>query len=317
MAGPEIKKLKEERHHWWPKVVSRHWADPNGRAHQIDNEGKEVTSKPANFGAIWNDNNIALARVPTVWDESFEKVFAKADNQFPNVIAWLRENSNAQGPTTGAWKDRIKPVVMADDMHAMLAECLASLIVRSPRFRNCVRSTTEYYRGRFGFTQPAEPALIGLGVRHCQEMFERALRRPGKFAIISAGSREFIFGDGFLSNFVSAAAAPVSPRCFVPITPEVAVFYTSPMQFRSDPKTHQVTLGPSEVAGCNNIVQIYAKRFIFYRSQRPELTDDFRRAQHLQLPYENHPSLTELSVAMGEIPLPGLGILDSWMAGNK
>jgi hypothetical protein len=313
MQAPEPKKLKNENHHWWPKAVSQHWANGEGTVHQVTNDGKDVASRPKNFGANRNDNNIQLGRTPTVWDESFEKAFDKADSEFPSVITWLKNAIAVKGATSGGLKERLSPLEMPEAIHAALAECLASLIVRSPRFRYCVRLTTDHYRGRMGFSQPAEQTLIGLNVRHCQTAFRKAMQR-GKFCVMDAGRSEFIFGDGFLSNFSSSAGAPYSPMCLIPITPEIAVYYIKPIQYRTEPKAHRITLAPHEVTYLNNIVQTYAKRFLFYRSQKPTLTEHFLKGEHLQQPYDKDATLDEISIAMGEVRSPSYGFLESFLA---
>jgi hypothetical protein len=77
-----IDRPKNEVHHWWPRAVSKFWQDAEGYAHQIDNAGKVVRSRPKSFGGVRNDNNITFKSSPTVWDMSFEKVYTKADDGF-------------------------------------------------------------------------------------------------------------------------------------------------------------------------------------------------------------------------------------------
>ena len=83
-------KPKNERHHWWPQALSKFWADDSGLVHRLEPDGKVLRSPPKSFGAIRNDNNITYKNSPTLWDTSFEKVYAKADDGFPWLIEWLK-----------------------------------------------------------------------------------------------------------------------------------------------------------------------------------------------------------------------------------
>jgi hypothetical protein len=296
-----MKSLRNELHHWWPECVSRFWADTDGHAYMMTPDGNVVRSLPGQFGAIRNAHTIKLAKKPTVWDESFEGVFGSADSNFGALIAWLGEVARADGPTLGAFDKRLSPLLLSTEQHSRLADCMASLIVRSPRFRFCIRLTTEHYRARFGMPDPtADKSLIAMNMRNCQKTFRDAIASGGKFLVMSSAGREFIFGDGFLHNFTSSAAAPHSPRFLIPVTPEIAVYYVKPMAYRSFPKAFAMTLLPEEVKAMNDIVQVYSERFLFYRREKPETTDEFRRGEHRQLQYDDHPSLRELGHAMGE-----------------
>jgi hypothetical protein len=106
----------------------------------------------------------------------------------------------------------------------MLAECLASLIIRSPNFRNRVRGTVDYFRERMGIKTPADSNLVGMNVRDGQRMLSKSFARRGKFVVMRATEGEFIFGDGFFHTISSAVDEPLTPKCVIPLTPELAVF---------------------------------------------------------------------------------------------
>ena len=55
-------KLKSARHHWWPKCVSRYWADINGLANRLSPDGQVRSARPESFGAIGNGHHIKLSR---------------------------------------------------------------------------------------------------------------------------------------------------------------------------------------------------------------------------------------------------------------
>ena len=291
---------KNEVHHWWPEAVSKFWADAEGQVNRIDFSGASVRSPPKSFGRIRNDNNITFKSSPTVWDMSFEKSFAKADDAFPWLIKWLQTLSSSIPAKPGRLAQRLAPLTVDAERLDVLAECLASLIARSPGFRDRVSRTSEYYRARFGFTDPKpDKTLVAAGVRGAQEAFSRMLRMGGKFVVLKAGEQEFIFGDGFLHNF-SSLDQPIQARCLIPLTPEIAVFYTLPRTYRTYPKGLIVNLTPDEVTFVNRTVQIYARRYIFFRSIHPVIDEAFRKNMHMELEYHAHPWIEELDYAAGQ-----------------
>ncbi|MGG5886014.1 hypothetical protein ACLF3G_02670 [Falsiroseomonas sp. HC035] len=59
------------------------WLLPNGIVRPL---------KPENLGVIGDGHYIQLGKIPgdhTVWDESFEPEFEKADDNFPTARKWL------------------------------------------------------------------------------------------------------------------------------------------------------------------------------------------------------------------------------------
>jgi hypothetical protein len=68
-------KLKSARHHWWPRCVSRLWADEDGTTGWIKTDGSVIRIPPDKLGMIGNGHHIKLGRNPgemTDWDSSFE-----------------------------------------------------------------------------------------------------------------------------------------------------------------------------------------------------------------------------------------------------
>ena len=58
------------------------WLQPGGTCKRI---------RPANLGIIGNGHHIKMERdcEPSPWDQSFERVFDKADSSFSELIRWL------------------------------------------------------------------------------------------------------------------------------------------------------------------------------------------------------------------------------------
>ena len=116
--------------------------------------------------------------------------------------------------------------------------------------------------------------------------------------MLLSGESEFIFGDGFLHNISSVANTPHCPRCLIPLTPEIAVFYTRPVSYRTYPKGFVMNLTPDEVSFVNHTVQVYAKRELFFREIHPAIDPVFIKCEHRQYKYDAHPWTTALKQAV-------------------
>jgi len=131
------KALKSERHHWWPQCVSRHWADADGTVGWLKPDGTCVRVPHARLGVIGNGHHIKLGREgqPSPWDESFERVFDRADSGFPSLISWLE--SLERRPVHGVTdlRGRFVSQPCRDEDLLLMTECAVSLAVRGPRNR--------------------------------------------------------------------------------------------------------------------------------------------------------------------------------------
>ena len=127
------KKLKTELHHWWPRSVSKFWADADGYVTQLSWEGKVVRSKPAKFGAIKNAHQMKFGGDEgSPWDTNFELEFQRADSAFPDFVEWLLGLDSSFGCTSAEFQDRFLAQPIPQEQRDQFAECIASLIVRSP-----------------------------------------------------------------------------------------------------------------------------------------------------------------------------------------
>lgn len=275
-------KSKSERHHWWPECVSAHWANVDGGTHWLRPDGKTTCTTPNNFGVIGNGHFIKLARNPaeaTPWDENFEQEFQHADANFPKLIDWLDSLKRAGPPFERQVPERITPVASTDEQFAALIACTVSLVVRSPKYREGAVGLAEHLRG------PLEPRernkLIGSNMRHAQKNAVKELGGRGKVMVIFSPEREFIFGDGFYHNLSAPIQHLYNPKMLVPITPWLSILYARPTAYRSDPRLVTFVANAAETDALNYAVQVYARNAIFYRSERPEITEAFARGQHL------------------------------------
>src|SRR3546814_7152633 len=110
----------------------------------------------------------------------------------------------------------------------------------------------------------------------------------GKATAILSPNREFIFGDGFYHNLTSPSRPQNSPEILAPLTPRLAVLYARPMQYTTEPRLSTLVIGADETETLNHVVQIYARDKLFYRYDKPVLTDEYRVRKHLQFSDPNH-----------------------------
>ena len=296
--APPVQNLKSERHHWWPRCVSKHWANQDGFAHFITPDGVSKRVPPAKLGMIGNGHHIKFNKDATEgspWDTSFESEFDIADHNFPNIISWLAELSKFE---CFSREPQLRFVAQdcTDDQLRTLTECVVSLAVRSPRSREQYVSMAEHLRG--SLPTPERNMLIGLNMRNGQRMISDSIGCNAKFVILYSTGKEFIYGDGFFHNVSGLTAPPLSPSILAPITPTISVLITRPLSYCVEPRLSSIVLSDSEIDACNHAVQVYSKGALFYRNEQPEVMDDFACYQHRQYESPDHP----IDTFIGSIP---------------
>jgi hypothetical protein len=275
-------KLKSERHHWWPECVSARWVNADGGTHWIRPDGATTCTTPNNFGVIGNGHFIKMGDDPaesTPWDENFEREFQHADESFPALIDWMDRLERVGPPFERPVSERVTRVVATDEQFATLLQCIVSLVVRSPKHREGAAALAEDFR--HPLEQRERNRLIGANMRRSQRNAVKALGARGKAMIIFSPESEFIFGDGFYNNLSAPVQHLYNPKMLVPITPWMSVLYTRPMSYRPEPRLVTLVATANETQDLNYAVQVYARNAIFYRSERPEITDAFAQGRHL------------------------------------
>lgn len=298
----DMPKLKTERHHWWPRCVSRFWAAEDGFTTWIKPDGSEIRVPPDKLGMIGNGHHIKLGDAsgsPTPWDSSFEDEFDIADSNFPSVISWL-ESLNRKLTSNGDLRQRFVPQAATDEQLCALTECIVSLAVRSPLNREASVSLAERLRGPLAEWE--RNALIGVNMRSSQRLIADAIGARGKFAVLFTHGREFIFGDGFFHNVKAVVNAPLGPKILAPITPTISVIVSRPMSFSVEPRISTIVLTDEDVDRCNHAVQVYSRNFLFYRSHKPILAEAFMRGEHLEYTRPDNPVDTLINSMPGVPP---------------
>lgn len=295
-------KLKTERHHWWPRCVSRFWAAEDGCTAWIKPDGSEIRVPPDKLGMIGNGHHIKLGDTPGSpmhWDSSFEDEFDIADSNFPSVISWL-EGLDRKHISNGNLRQRFVPQIAKDEQLCALTECVASLAVRGPLNREASVSLAERLRGPLA--ERERNALIGMNMRSSQRLIADSIGARGKFAVLFTNGREFIFGDGFFHNVKAVVNAPFNPKILTPITPTISVIVSRPMSFSVEPRLSTIVLTDEEVDRCNHAVQVYSRKALFYRSDKPLLDDAFTRGEHLEYALPDNPIDTLINAIPGVPP---------------
>lgn len=282
-------KLKSERHHWWPECVSRHWAGEDGKTGWLKPDGTTVRIPPARLGVIGNGHHIKLGQnnEDTSWDQSFERVFDRADSAFPDLIRWLGDLERRPVRDVPELRQRFIANPCSDADLTRITECVVSLVVRGPMNREGCITLAEKIRGPL--PTPERNALIGLNMRNSHRLIADSIGAHAKFVAVYSQGKEFVFGDGFFHNLRNIQNAPSSPKCFVPITPHICVLVCRPSSYMVNPKLTTLVLNDHEVDICNNTVQVYSKNAIFFRSQQPLLTEAFQQCQHLMYSDPDNP----------------------------
>ncbi|EIC31338.1 MULTISPECIES: hypothetical protein [Methylomicrobium] len=273
--------LKSEDHHWWPKCVSKHWKDDQGFVHRLSADGiDDIYKKHEKLGYITDAHSIKFADKPTDWDECFESSFDSVDNNkgFRYIIAWLKSLESSID----------SPKEEQDNLDKLL-ECVLSLIVRSPRFRNQIKLNIDITGTSL------RKNLISLNQRDTFHKFKTALLDHGKFCIAFSRDYEFIFGDGFYNNFTSSIGAPIEPRAIVPILPNICVFYSHPSYCKRNPRLITIELEQTEVDFINQTTMIYSQNYVFYRSQKPIITESFSCKKFLKYDPNGDPVIDAFS----------------------
>jgi hypothetical protein len=284
MSRPPHKNTKGADHHYFPKALQKFWRDDSGWVSRLGPDGSVKRSKNGSFGHIRNAHHVKLADKPTPWDETFEHTFNAADSAIPSVISLLAQLESRESSEDDGWSARFTPHWDLDTHREMIAETIASLVVRSPNFRNRIRVMLNDFPfgGAPNWPEGEAPSsLIAANQRHELSKYSKALATRGKFVVFLSNSREFIFGDGMLNNFVSGMPrGSNNPRCLVPIIPTIAVGYDCPSSYTESASFVSVILSPREVDNVNECTMVYSGKHVYFRNEVPRDLRIFQVGRH-------------------------------------
>ena len=277
--------IKGEKHHWWPIGLSKHWKNKRGLVHRINPTGKVIPSNPKKFGQISNGHNI-LFENESPWQSTIEHYFDEPDNNMPKIVGWLASLKKEVKS-----ENKIKFLYLSqekeDDNLDILRECIISLAVRSPKYRNAQNSFVESFRGKL--EKAESKRLVAANIHQKYKTLVRNSKGVGKFALLFSEKNEFIYGDGFYSNINAVTEHLGGLKIVIPITPHIAVVWSSPMAYRTCPRVISINADREVVEVINNSVQVFSKEYLFFRSQKPNLIEDFKLGEHRVYDYQTDP----------------------------
>jgi hypothetical protein len=251
-------------------------------------------ANPKNFGAIKDGHAIKLGKGKelTHWNQSFEHFFDGVDGALPTAVEWVQQFQSEVRPNSLPIPERLQALSSTDSEIDTLLGCMVSLDIRSPQFRNRI--------GRFiGAVQQwdytrDDQTLINLNLRDAYKRLTEGTSR-GKMLILKSPHKEFVFGDGFFTNYTSTLQVPSNAKIILPLTPCTAVMFIQPTQYSTEPRLGLLELSEDEANFINYATQVYSCDSLFYRSQKPELVEDFTCQEFMNFQFNQHPWIEELT----------------------
>ncbi len=279
------KVIKGEKHHWWPKAISKFWESERGLVQRIDSSEKVVSSKGKEFGQISGGHNMLFERV-SPWQSTIEHYFDDPDRNMSSIIEWLASLKSEVDSEGTKEKQDLNQERESENLD-ILRECIISLVVRAPKFRNSLNSSVESIRGKLDKSESKR--LIASNIHQKYKALIKSSKGVGKFALLFSDEYEFIYGDGVYSNITPVTEQLHDIKLVIPLTPDIAVVWSSPMVFQTYPRIMSIVANKEIVAMVNNSVQVYSKDYLFFREQKPDLIGDFKIGEHRVYSHQSDP----------------------------
>lgn len=279
----ERKVIRGEKHHWWPKSLSKHWVNESGKINRIDSKGVHISAKPKEIGHISDAHNMIFPS-DSSWETTIEHYFDAADGFMPTMVEWL-----SSFRTTNPQNGKPKYLRQEDESKELdlIRECIVSLIVRSPKFRNSIDATVKEFRGEI--EKKESKLLIASNINQKYRAIVECTKGSGKFAVLFSDDKEFIYGDGIYTNMNIHTQDSSLLKAVVPITPNMVLIWSCPTAYTSNPRLTASLASEQDIFLINHSVQVYSKDYIFYRSQTPKLISSFKDGHHKRYEYPTDP----------------------------
>lgn len=251
-----------------------------------------IRQKPQKFGSIGNAHHVDLGGP---WTHSYEPVFNFADSYFPHVVDHLIQLNSEFDVIGRPFVERFYLENISERLEREISECLASLVVRSPRFRKVISNSVDHF-GAYSDPIDDRHLIIASNIGSCfGSVMESILHCGLKFILFSEGA-EFVFGDGFLNNFNAYANLNSRVKLIVPLTPYICLCCSSPSGlYKKGIRT--IRLNSDEVRVINFSTQIYSSKYIFFRRQMPVVERNYFDGEFKQLRFHELPLLKAMTQA--------------------
>lgn len=281
-----MKKNKPSNHHWWPKSLSKFWKSSNDLIYMFSPNSDVKAVPPAQVALIRNGHNIIFNDHPgegSVFDFSFESVFDKSDINFPMVVTELSKvilNHEGDFRRLNISED------FSDDFFSLVVECAVSLAVRSPRYREKIKSTVEKYRGPLSNVENKK--YIALNMKDKHNLIVRGIAKNAAVCFLYDSKGRFIFGDGFYQNIPLVIPPLTTLTLVVPFTPEITVIVHSGYS-RKYLSTNVININSCELELCNSTIQVYSNNVIFSKSSDLIISDYFKNNEFMEFHFFDDP----------------------------
>lgn len=297
-------------HHWWPVALQRYWENRAGEVSWIDPSG-QITRKKVQNRKIAKKARGHRYLKGNVFEYCFEPDFSDADNSIHEVMARLRDLKPLSWATSEIFtllrasfnnnrdlSSLSKFYTLNKKTHRQLLVLIFSLLLRSP----ACRDKFENYPAIFGLPKNDDIGKINMSqyYKTVCDLVERSRLSNQFFVIIRSPWKEFIFADGLLDGISdNLFANRINGRALVPLSPEICVYFCATSRMASGSNVATFTAARWQVNWINDLMQIYAKNHLFFRSRPPKLTEEFKRKQFLQLEYHRDELIDELDKLAG------------------
>lgn len=286
-----MKTQGSREHHWWPVGLQKHWTDKLGNVSSIDPKGT-VTKKKAINRKIAKKAHGHTVLLNGPWTTNFEADFAKADDSINTVLSSLK-NYKAKGGES-FWdflklmsllfkrdrklRDLCRYYKMDPQLTSSLALLTASLLIRLPARRHAYEQVSEWVG------LPPDPNVGKMNMRQFYQIASRGIERDAGrgifFVLIRSPWKEFVYGDGVLDWISdSLAGMHIHGRALLPLTPNLCLYVSTPRVRRGNHNCACFYAAPWIVDSVNEFTQIYSRDQLFFRSQKPTLSEHFRNGQ--------------------------------------
>ena len=223
-------------------------------------------------------------------DITIEPVFGEPDSGMAQLALELSKLDSVSTDASLPFRDRFVAQSISQEQRELLGLALASLISRSPGFRNKLDSSTLTYRAEMGFGNYKDEIdrrnLIVANMNSQYDYLRKIYKSRGKILLLFSDNTEFIFGEGFLHAGIHGV-----PKCFVPLLPGMAIALYQPHISVSRSNITTIRLSDEEVKTCNFITQVYSKDYIYYREVCPDIVWQFKCNEYREFRYQSHPWL--------------------------
>lgn len=203
------------------------------------------------------------------WESTIEDFFDKPDNSMASVVEYLVSLNEEKSLNIN--QDESEQLNLCK-------ECLLSLLVRSPKYRNAISALIERLRGKLSKSEMK--SLISSNINQKYKTLINNSKNKGKLIVLTSEKDEFIYGDGLFSNLSINTQNFNNFYSLVPFTPFLSLAWVVARDYEPNSEVTIATLNSEQVQLINDTTQIYSKEYLLFRAQEPLLIEEFKAKEH-------------------------------------